>query len=140
MSRIRKLETIFLVISLRVAILQEVRYHGEQPLSRIAIHKAIFTLHGQAYVKGSPELLGIKANYFSINLYTSLITWHTRNFVFIKVCRCSNPSFCLLRGPWLFYLLLHFYLNHFVSVGTDERLLLLLLFQYFRDKIQHAWR
>ncbi|KAJ0963493.1 hypothetical protein J5N97_028615 [Dioscorea zingiberensis] len=33
---------------------------GEQPLSRIAIHKATFAIHGSAYVKASPNVLGLK--------------------------------------------------------------------------------
>ncbi|KAJ0963491.1 hypothetical protein J5N97_028613 [Dioscorea zingiberensis] len=33
---------------------------GEQPLSRIAIHKATFAIPGSAYVKASPIVLGLK--------------------------------------------------------------------------------
>ncbi|KAM0937488.1 putative phosphodiesterase I [Dioscorea sansibarensis] len=33
---------------------------GEQPLSRIAIHRTTFTIHSSAYVKASPSVLGLK--------------------------------------------------------------------------------
>ncbi|XP_060669417.1 probable inactive purple acid phosphatase 1 isoform X1 [Ziziphus jujuba] len=53
-----KLKLVILLVLL--AILKEVRSHGEQPLSRIAIDKAAFALHDLAYVKASPTILGAR--------------------------------------------------------------------------------
>ncbi|KAM7477648.1 hypothetical protein LguiA_025861 [Lonicera macranthoides] len=39
--------------------LERVTSHGDQPLSRIAIHKAIFALNDHAYIKASPLILGL---------------------------------------------------------------------------------
>lgn len=42
--------------------------HGVQPLSRIAIHKATFDLHVDAYVKASPRILGLQVRTWAISL------------------------------------------------------------------------
>ncbi|KAM7481063.1 hypothetical protein LguiB_005646 [Lonicera macranthoides] len=39
--------------------LERVTSHGDQPLSRIAIHKAVFALNDHAYIKASPLILGL---------------------------------------------------------------------------------
>ncbi|XP_030956900.1 probable inactive purple acid phosphatase 1 isoform X1 [Quercus lobata] len=57
----RGLNFISLSILLVFTTLQEAWSHGDQPLSKIAIHKAIVDLNGQAYVKASPTVLGVKA-------------------------------------------------------------------------------
>ncbi|PQP92660.1 putative inactive purple acid phosphatase 1 isoform X2 [Prunus yedoensis var. nudiflora] len=59
----RKLRFFFLAITAVLATLQEVRSHGDQPLSNIAVHKAVFALHDHAYVKASPTILGLKGQY-----------------------------------------------------------------------------
>lgn len=50
--------TIFVVL-LAATYLQCVLSHGVQPLSRIAIQRAEFALHDEAFVKVSPSLLGL---------------------------------------------------------------------------------
>ena len=55
-----------------VTILQEAWSHGDQPLSKIAIHKATVDLNRDAYVKASPTVLGLKVSLNSIVLLSSL--------------------------------------------------------------------
>lgn len=64
----RKLRFFFLAIAAVLATLQEVRSHGDQPLSKIAVHKAVSALHAHAFVKASPTILGLKVN-FLITLF-----------------------------------------------------------------------
>lgn len=52
-----------LAILLVLVTLKEVRCHGDQPLSKIAIHKAVFALHDHAYVKATPTVLGLKVTF-----------------------------------------------------------------------------
>ncbi|XP_038721495.1 probable inactive purple acid phosphatase 1 [Tripterygium wilfordii] len=49
----------FLAVLFFLAILGKTSCHGDQPLSRIAIHKATFALDDHAYVKASPTVLGL---------------------------------------------------------------------------------
>ncbi|WRX16305.1 Calcineurin-like phosphoesterase domain [Theobroma cacao] len=53
------LRLIFWTILLVLAILQNANSHGVQPLSRIGVHKATFALDNRAYVKASPDVLGL---------------------------------------------------------------------------------
>lgn len=59
-----KLNLVFLLVLL--ATLQEARSHGDQPLSKIDIHKAVFALDDLAYVKASPSILGIKVCFIDL--------------------------------------------------------------------------
>nr|POF14528.1 putative inactive purple acid phosphatase 1 [Quercus suber] len=56
----RGLNFISLAMFLVLTTLQEVWSHGDQPLSKIAIHKATIDLNHDAYVKASPTVLGLK--------------------------------------------------------------------------------
>jgi len=40
---------------------------GDQPLSKIAIHKAVVSLHTGASITAAPSLLGTKVTTFSLN-------------------------------------------------------------------------
>ncbi|EOA12505.1 hypothetical protein CARUB_v10026184mg [Capsella rubella] len=53
-----KLVTILMTIVLALGTIQEGKPHGDQPLASIAIHKTLFDLNEEAYVKASPTLLG----------------------------------------------------------------------------------
>ncbi|KAK9276044.1 hypothetical protein L1049_005575 [Liquidambar formosana] len=59
LGRMRASGLIFLAILCALASFGEVRSHGDQPLSKIAIHKATVSLHDGAYVKASPPILGL---------------------------------------------------------------------------------
>ncbi|XP_007045860.2 PREDICTED: probable inactive purple acid phosphatase 1 isoform X1 [Theobroma cacao] len=59
-SGMRELRLIFLPILLILATLEEAASHGDQPLSKIAVQKATFSLNHQAYIKVSPTVLGLK--------------------------------------------------------------------------------
>ncbi|EOA30608.1 hypothetical protein CARUB_v10013739mg [Capsella rubella] len=54
----RKLVTVLMNIVLLIGAIQEGKSHGDQPLSTIAIHKTLFELNEEAYVKASPTVLG----------------------------------------------------------------------------------
>ncbi|KAL5759365.1 hypothetical protein ACOSP7_017889 [Xanthoceras sorbifolium] len=56
----REMRLIFLGILSVLVSLQVATSHGDQPLSRIAIHKATFALNEHASVKASPSILGLK--------------------------------------------------------------------------------
>ncbi|KAK6251935.1 hypothetical protein QUC31_013655 [Theobroma cacao] len=56
----RELRLIFLPSLLILATLEEAASHGDQPLSKIAVQKATFSLNHQAYIKVSPTVLGLK--------------------------------------------------------------------------------
>ncbi|KAL5553634.1 hypothetical protein UlMin_041035, partial [Ulmus minor] len=60
MGRMKNFKMKLLVILLALATLQEVRSHGDQPLSKVAIHKTEFALRDNAYVKASPTVLGLE--------------------------------------------------------------------------------
>lgn len=73
MGRMRKklnMSWLELAILLVLLTLQEVRSHGDQPFSKIAIHKAMFALHDSAFVKASPTVLGIKVS-FSMTMFVA---------------------------------------------------------------------
>lgn len=53
----------FLRILAVLAILQVATSHGDQPLSRIAIHRATFAVDERAYVTVSPSLLGLNVSF-----------------------------------------------------------------------------
>ncbi|GLT72618.1 hypothetical protein SLA2020_445360, partial [Shorea laevis] len=56
----RGLNSISFAILFVLTTLQEAWSHGDQPLSKIAIHKASIALQDHAYVKASPTILGLK--------------------------------------------------------------------------------
>ena len=68
----RGLILLSLAIFLVLTTLQEAWSHGDQPLSKIAIHKATVDLNRDAYIKASPTVLGIKVCLNSIVLLSSL--------------------------------------------------------------------
>ena len=68
----RGLNFISLAIFLVLTTLQEAWSHGDQPLSKIAIHKATIDLNRDAYVKASPTVLELKVSLDSIVLLSSL--------------------------------------------------------------------
>ena len=68
----RGLNFISWAIFLVLTTLQEAWSHGDQPLSKIAIHKATVDLNHDAYVKASPMVLGLKVSLNSIVLLSSL--------------------------------------------------------------------
>jgi hypothetical protein len=44
-------------------------HFGEQPLSRIAIHKSEFVLHKSAYINVSPVLLGLEVTSLHFDIF-----------------------------------------------------------------------
>ncbi|ESR51164.1 hypothetical protein CICLE_v10033538mg [Citrus x clementina] len=56
----RELRSIFLGILLVLGAFRSTISHEDQPLSKIAIHKAVFALDDNAYIKASPSILGMK--------------------------------------------------------------------------------
>ena len=68
----RGLILLSLAIFLVLTTLQEAWSHGDQPLSKIAFHKATVDLNHDAYVKASPTVLGLKVSLNSIVLLSSL--------------------------------------------------------------------
>ncbi|KAK7274958.1 hypothetical protein RIF29_16061 [Crotalaria pallida] len=52
---------VFLAYVLVCSLLQRVLSHGDQPLSKVAVHKATFSLLDLAHIKASPPLLGLQA-------------------------------------------------------------------------------
>ncbi|CAL0318194.1 unnamed protein product [Lupinus luteus] len=53
---------VFLAYLLLCSVLQMVLSHGVQPLSRVALHKAMFSLLDLAHIQASPSLLGIQGH------------------------------------------------------------------------------
>ncbi|XP_052198579.1 probable inactive purple acid phosphatase 1 [Diospyros lotus] len=56
----RFIVAIFLGILWSIVNLKGASSHGDQPLSRIAIHNAVFALDDLAYIKASPSVIGLK--------------------------------------------------------------------------------
>ncbi|KAH9772385.1 putative inactive purple acid phosphatase 1 [Citrus sinensis] len=56
----RELRSICLGILLVLGAFRLTISHEDQPLSKIAIHKAVFALDDNAYIKASPSILGMK--------------------------------------------------------------------------------
>ena len=63
MSEMQVFGFILLAILWGIGSLEGVTSHGDQPLSRIAIHKAVFALNDLAYIKASPPILGLKVSF-----------------------------------------------------------------------------
>ncbi|KAF4368171.1 hypothetical protein F8388_022804 [Cannabis sativa] len=60
-GRMRKLEMKFFAIFLfTIVTLEMVSSHGDQPLSKVAIHQTVFALSEKAYIKASKSVLGLK--------------------------------------------------------------------------------
>jgi hypothetical protein len=64
----RRLNSISLAILFVLTTLHEAWSHGDQPLSKIAVHKASLALQDHAYVKTSPTILGLKVSFNSAML------------------------------------------------------------------------
>lgn len=58
----RELRSICLGILLVLGAFRLTISHEDQPLSKIAIHKAVFALDDNAYIKASPSILGMKVS------------------------------------------------------------------------------
>jgi len=56
-----------LVFLLVCYLLQGVWSHGDQPLSKVAVHKATVSLLDLAYIKASPAILGQEVSFHTIN-------------------------------------------------------------------------
>ncbi|XP_052198575.1 probable inactive purple acid phosphatase 1 [Diospyros lotus] len=56
----RFIVAIFLAILWSIVSLKGASSHGDQPLSRIAIHNVVFALNDLAYIKASPSVIGLK--------------------------------------------------------------------------------
>ncbi|KAE9605581.1 putative phosphodiesterase I [Lupinus albus] len=57
---------VFLAYLLLCSVLQMVWSHGVQPLSRVALHKAKFSLLDLAHIQASPSLLGIQVSFNTV--------------------------------------------------------------------------
>ena len=56
-----------------LATLQQVVSDEHQPLSKVAIHKTIFALDENAYIKATPNVLGLKVSFNSALLCTAVL-------------------------------------------------------------------
>lgn len=81
----RGLKLISLAVLLVLTNLPEAWSHGDQPLSKIAIHKAISALHESAYVKASPEILGMK-----VRSNSAMFFFFKLLFFFFFFCNCLS--------------------------------------------------
>jgi len=50
------------------SVLQRVWSHGDQPLSKVSVHKATVSLLDLAYIKASPAILGQEVSFHTVNL------------------------------------------------------------------------
>lgn len=59
--------------------LQGVKSHGVQPLSMIAIHRAVIDIDDQAYIRANPLILGVnvRLDYMTTILLCLNLTEHT---------------------------------------------------------------
>ncbi|XP_062111438.1 probable inactive purple acid phosphatase 1 [Humulus lupulus] len=79
----RKLKMKLLAIVLfTIVTLKVVSSHGDQPLSKVAIHQTVFALHDEAYIKASRSVLGTKGE----NTEEENMEWVTVKF------NCPRPS------------------------------------------------
>lgn len=53
-----KLVAVLISLVLALGTIHEGKCHRDQPLSGIAIHRTLFDLNEQAYIKASPTVLG----------------------------------------------------------------------------------
>ncbi|XP_058070415.1 probable inactive purple acid phosphatase 1 [Magnolia sinica] len=74
--------------------------NGEQPLSKIAIHKATFALHDLAYVKASPLVLGLKGkNADWVNLQFSCPNPSNDDWIGVFSPSNFSASICVPENP-----------------------------------------
>ena len=103
----RGLNLLSLAIFLVLTTLQEVWSHGDQPLSKIAIHKATVDLNRNAYIKASPTVLGLNVSLNIIVLLSSLSNY--LEYVFYSgTCLMIFKFACFLvvkikYGHWISY-------------------------------------
>ncbi|KAM5567389.1 putative inactive purple acid phosphatase 1 [Rosa sericea] len=101
--RLRKMKVgILFAITLVLATVEEVRSDGDQPLSKIAVHRALSALHDKAYVKASPELLGLKGE-TSVWVNLQFSSPHPSNDDWIGVFSPANfsASTCAAENSWM---------------------------------------
>lgn len=55
--------------------IQGVTSHGDHPLSRIAIHKAVSAVDNNAYIKVSPSVLGLNVSFSCVLGYILCTVW-----------------------------------------------------------------
>ncbi|XP_050375043.1 probable inactive purple acid phosphatase 1 isoform X2 [Argentina anserina] len=93
---------IVVAITLVLAAVQEVKSDGDQPLSKIAIHRAVSALHDDAYVKVSSEVLGVKGE---TSVWVNLLFFspHPSNDDWIGVFSPANfsASTCPAENSWM---------------------------------------
>ncbi|KAK9276957.1 hypothetical protein L1049_006496 [Liquidambar formosana] len=91
---------IFLAILWAISSFEEVRSHGDQPLSKIAIHKATVSLHDGAYVKASPHILGLMGqNTEWVNLEYSYPNPSIDDWIGVFSPANFSASVCLPENP-----------------------------------------
>lgn len=81
------------ILLVLLATLQETRSHGEQPLSKIDVHKAVFALHDLAYVKASPSILGITVCFIDL----VACVFHVTSFLIVHLPIIKQVSALPLR-------------------------------------------
>ncbi|KAL6012008.1 hypothetical protein ACLOJK_002479 [Asimina triloba] len=76
----------------------ELHPNGEQPLSRVAIHKAVFALHPSAYVNVSPSILGLKPKLVAVS--DAVIFAHPKAPLYPRLAQGKSWNEVLLLGRW----------------------------------------
>lgn len=61
-----------LAVLLVIATFQRMKSDENQPLSKIAIHKAVFAIHDLAYIRASPTILGLGVTFIQLDFVLSL--------------------------------------------------------------------
>ncbi|GMP54108.1 hypothetical protein CsSME_00019370 [Camellia sinensis var. sinensis] len=91
---------IFLAISWALVSLKGATSHRDQPLSRIAIDRAVVALEDQAFVKASPSVLGLRSqNTEWVTLEYSIPTPSIGDWVGVFSPANFSASSCLLENP-----------------------------------------
>lgn len=66
LTEMGKSEFVLLAFLLVCSVPQKVWSHGDQPLSKVALHKATVSLLDLAYIKASPTVLGLQVSFNNV--------------------------------------------------------------------------
>lgn len=111
MGRMAKLKMSFFIILLAVSTLQEVNSHGDQPLSKIAIHKTVFALSHNAYVKATPPVLGL-----TVKLLNTILNFNSLSFLVLSNTLRLKCGF--ISNLTIVFTLCHFQIAFYIMLVT----------------------
>lgn len=90
----RKSRRMLLFSLLILSTFQQALSDSHQPLSKVGIHNTIFALHERAYIKATPNLLGLKVSFDSLHFHLNCLGHCLDNHLSYK-CSCITYEYVI---------------------------------------------